>query len=481
MAKITDLAIRKGISRLQSGETNRVELKEGTERGAGRLTLILRKTSSGHSAEWFAVWSRDGDRKSTKFGTYPDITVAKARAIYREMYAPAILRGENPTGTRAWTRKKDGTLQLMAEAYLKDMEVRGKAPGSIRTAHYCLIGPSGIVTKLGPQRQAKDVTAHEIADQLREVRTRGKAYHANNQKAFLRSAFECALTSRYAYHSEAGGIDWGITINPVKLIPVDPAAFKPGERYLTEDEFRAFWHWLTRKGESFRYRFAPAIQLMMATGQRVSEIMQLGPAHFDEYERTLSWRKTKNGRPHCIPLPGAALDIVNSLQASDHGHFFARQRVSTKPALDNATKWLIGRYCIETGAKRFAARDLRRTWKTLAGAAGVSKELRDRIQNHAISDVSSKHYDRYDYLDEKRGAMDQWQSHLAKILVGDQDGVVDFARPVRITKAKPSSNTRPSQVSSGSRNAMEPDSWTSCPQGAVRYLSRGRAGHVAQQ
>jgi hypothetical protein len=31
---------------------------------------------------------------------------------------------------------------------------------------------------------------------------------------------------------------------------------------------------------------------------------------------------------------------------------------------------------------------LRRTWKTLAGKAGVPKEIRDRIQNHALQDVS---------------------------------------------------------------------------------------------
>lgn len=50
--------------------------------------------------------------------------------------------------------------------------------------------------------------------------------------------------------------------------------------------------------------------------------------------------------------------------------------------------------------KIFTARDLRRTCKTLMGEAGISKEIRDRIQNHALNDVSSKHYDRYDYLPE---------------------------------------------------------------------------------
>ena len=50
------------------------------------------------------------------------------------------------------------------------------------------------------------------------------------------------------------------------------------------------------------------------------------------------------------------------------------------------------------------------------GEAGISKELRDRLQGHAMSDVSSKHYDRYDYLAEKTTAADQWGSALLKIL-----------------------------------------------------------------
>jgi hypothetical protein len=61
-------------------------------------------------------------------------------------------------------------------------------------------------------------------------------------------------------------------------------------------------------------------------------------------------------------------------------------------------------------------RDLRRTWKTLAGKAGVSKEIRDRIQNHALQDVGSKNYDRWTYVPEKRAAMDQWNAFITSLL-----------------------------------------------------------------
>jgi integrase len=61
-------------------------------------------------------------------------------------------------------------------------------------------------------------------------------------------------------------------------------------------------------------------------------------------------------------------------------------------------------------------RDLRRTWKTLASQAGVPKEIRDRIQNHALQDVSSKSYDRWNYMPEKRAGMAKWDEFVRALL-----------------------------------------------------------------
>jgi integrase len=70
----------------------------------------------------------------------------------------------------------------------------------------------------------------------------------------------------------------------------------------------------------------------------------------------------------------------------------------------------------------FSARDLRRTFKTLAGSMGISLEMRNRLQGHALVDVGSIYYDRFDYLDQKRDAMEQWAHGLTKI-IGSKDEV----------------------------------------------------------
>ena len=74
-------------------------------------------------------------------------------------------------------------------------------------------------------------------------------------------------------------------------------------------------------------------------------------------------------------------------------------------------------------------RDLRRTFKTLAGKAGVSKEIRDRLQNHALQDVSSKNYDHWHYMPEKRAGMAKWDKCVRAMLASkrDEDGGMNLS------------------------------------------------------
>lgn len=436
MNMITDAAIRAAISRVRAGGAARIELKDGGERGGGRLMLTLRVATDHVIAEWYARWHREGKPQSTKLGTYPALSLAGARKSFRERYTPAILEGKNPTGPRAWTKSRGATIRDLFISYTEHMEGAGSTKGSIRGAKYCLLGPTGLANALGPGRPASSIATSDIVEVLVPIHRRGAVHQASSVRAWAHAAFQHGITSANCYHKQAGGTHWGLASNPVTPIAKDPAASIPGDRHLSEEEFRALWNWLTEKGASYRYRFAPAIQLMMATGQRPSEILKLGLQNYDPTAGELFWQTTKNKRPHCIPLPRQAICILDATIANEFGHFFYAQRRPHLHADSNVNEWVVARYLLETGARAFVTRDLRRTWKTLAGAAGLSKEIRDRLQNHALSDLSSKHYDRYDYREEKRKAIKVWERYLTIILTGDPEGSVEFARPVRITKPK---------------------------------------------
>ncbi|KJX35168.1 hypothetical protein SG71_17190 [Enterobacter chengduensis] len=76
----------------------------------------------------------------------------------------------------------------------------------------------------------------------------------------------------------------------------------------------------------------------------------------------------------------------------------------------------VKRFCERKHVDSFIPRDFRRTFKTLAGQLKITKEIRDRIQHHALHDVSMFHYDRYDYYEEKLESLLKWENKLKEIM-----------------------------------------------------------------
>lgn len=73
-------------------------------------------------------------------------------------------------------------------------------------------------------------------------------------------------------------------------------------------------------------------------------------------------------------------------------------------------------FCLKYKVEKFLPRDFRRTFKTLAGQLKITKEIHDRIQHHSLHDVSSVHYDRYDYNEEKLEALLKWECKLHELI-----------------------------------------------------------------
>ena len=53
-------------------------------------------------------------------------------------------------------------------------------------------------------------------------------------------------------------------------------------------------------------------------------------------------------------------------------------------------------------------RDLRRTAETHMAALGISSDVRAQIQSHGLGGIQARHYDRHDYMPEKRAALEKW-------------------------------------------------------------------------
>lgn len=97
---------------------------------------------------------------------------------------------------------------------------------------------------------------------------------------------------------------------------------------------------------------------------------------------------------------------MNSGQAAKN-RFRPIHHSSIKQAID---RWLARD---DVALAAFQTRDLRRTWKSRTGEIGISRDMRDMIQQHDKGDTGSVHYDRADYLPQMREAMAKWEAWLS--------------------------------------------------------------------
>jgi integrase len=419
---ISESQLKAALKRIAAKETKRVDLHDGGARGAGRL--FLRVSSSG--ATFYAVYWRAGRRIMARIGVYdPErrqggLTLAAARKKFQVEFAPAIVSGGDPGSVVARRARQEsgGTVRQLFEAYVASLRAEGKRSAEA-VERMLLLREDNAATAIGARKAPSAVVPQDIVPYLAELHSRGSVSMAAVVRSYISAAFAFGMKAENDYTKQSAGADWGITVNPVAAIPADGNSTSAGDRFLTPSELRTFWLWC--EGYASRSRLAPAPRLMMATGQRVEEILRISETVYERPQALLYWEKTKNTLPHAIPLPKQAVEILNGLWANAHGWFFPHRsdpkRHAKYTSPNEVVRQFLGEY---PDFDFFTPRDLRRTWKTLAGDAGISKEMRDRLQNHAKkSDVSARHYDRYDYLSEKRAAMLQWSVYLDRVLAGE--------------------------------------------------------------
>jgi integrase len=63
----------------------------------------------------------------------------------------------------------------------------------------------------------------------------------------------------------------------------------------------------------------------------------------------------------------------------------------------------------------FSMRDLRRTAETHMAALGISSDVRAQIQSHGLGGIQVRHYDRHDYMVERRVALTLWVQRFRNI------------------------------------------------------------------
>lgn len=365
-------------------------------------------------------------------GYYPETSLkdarqlwAKWRAVYDSGRDPQIVFNEELAAEEAQRKHLDaqrkreamnGNIRQLIEVYVADLKANDKRSWSeVERALTVNVYPV-----IHESTKAKDITAEDIKSVLANIIARDKLIAANRIRAYLSAAFTFGIQwdNDAKRHFEA--LRFGIQSNPVRDVPKPEKTEQARDRNLSGHEVRQLWQGLDHT--NMHPKVVRAIRLLFALGgQRIEEVLGLHTKDVDFQNHLVTLRDTKNGSTHIVPFGDIAQDLLQASieQADDSGALFGKVRGSQGIMPYATLTRSINRLCPKIGLEPFVPKDIRRTVKTLMGFAGIRKEDRDKFQNHAMTDVSSRHYDRYDYLAEKRQVMAVWDVYLNSILAGE--------------------------------------------------------------
>lgn len=390
------------------------------ERGMGRLGV---EVSSTGTKRWLYRYFIEGKRKYIRLGLVSDNFVMTQAQAECDQYAELLAKKIDPKVEIERLQKQAdeaikaegmrGSIQQLFIAYTDKMKTDGK-----RTYEAVLKSlEKEVYPFISQETKAKDIQPTDIIPVLSTMIQRGAVVQSNRVRSYIVAAFNFGLKhdlNPAQVHTE---IKFGLTSNPAQVIAKQSSAEKVGENWLTISEVQRV---LTTFKDT--NRVGALISDLMALcfhtgGQRPYELVasKWESVNWEEGTLLITSSVSKNKRPHLIPLTTSALSILTELKkvAKESPYIFPRKNDLNQHLRTDSFSKAISRYREENPKfNAFVARDIRRTCKTLMGELGISKEVRDRLQNHALNDVSSKHYDRYDYLPEKREALRKWESKI---------------------------------------------------------------------
>ena len=232
--------------------------------------------------------------------------------------------------------------------------------------------------------------------------------------------------------------------SPLEGFEVPPA---PGsrDRVLKDWELRLAWSAADKLG----YPFAPLYRLLIGTGQRREEVAGLDwkELNRDAAEWHLPAIRAKNGIASVIPLsdlmiaeldgiaegekwPRRGLVFTTTGETPVSGYSRGKSRLDKQMLkIARAEAENAGDDPAQVEIEPWRVHDLRRTFATGMQRLGVRFEVTEAILNHVSGSKSGVAgvYQRHDWRDEKRDALNAWANHIRHVVIGsDQANVVQI-------------------------------------------------------
>ena len=382
--------------------------------------LYFRITPAG-TKSWTFRFAMGGKTRDMGLGSYPDITLAKARERATECRR-MVKDGLDPIDARKGARAagriaaaKSMTFDQCAAAYIAAKEAgwrnakhRQQWASTLKT--YCsVIGPlpvhavdTDVVLKaLGPMWNGKPETASRVRGRIEAVLDWAKVrgLRSGENPARWRGHLDHLLPAK----SKVRRVKHHAALPYAKV-----GAFMTA---LREQQAVA----------------ARALEVLILTATRTGETVG---ATWDEIDLgarlwTIPAARMKAGREHRVPLSEAAASVLAAMQEARQNEFVFTARAG-QPLSQMALLMLLRRM----GFGDFTVHGFRSAFRDWAAErTNFPREVAEMALAHAIPDAVEAAYRRGDLFDKRRKLMDAWAAYCAKVDT-DSGKVVALARAV---------------------------------------------------
>jgi integrase len=266
------------------------------------------------------------------------------------------------------------------------------------------------VSKWG-DRDVHEITKRDVIDLLDGVAESGRGVTANRLRAYLKAFFNWCIDRDV------------IGANPVQGVKRPLKNEKSRDRVLSDDEIRWFWKACDQEGQPWGHMG----KLLLLTGQRLGEVsgMTYGEVNGDLW--SMASERTKNKRPHDVPLSSAALAVLRDVKRikGKAGYVITTTGKTPVQSFDKPRKRLAALMeeiaSEELGRKvdipHWTFHDLRRTCATGMQRLGIPVRVTEAVLNHVSGTGGGivGVYQRHDYAEEKREAINAWSEKIMEL------------------------------------------------------------------
>lgn len=422
MGKLTDVGIRNWI---KAGE--RFDM-----RGDGDgLWLSFRQDF--RLPVWRFRYRIAGKARIMNLGSYGDLSLADARRTAKALRARVALgydvaaekqERKAEAAAKFEAAKRAVTVAHLADEYFERTILgRWKHPNIVRSRIERDIKP--VIGRLA----VEDVRPAHIDAMLQAIVKRGAPTIANDVLRWTRRMFDYAVKRHMVLHNPAAAFE----------LADAGGAEEARERSLSREELILLFEAM-RGAKGFSYENLLAVKLLLLLAVRKQE---LTAARWEEFDLAAAvWHlpaeRTKTDAGIDIPLPGPAAEALHELHRLACGSewvFPARkaQHHMIPHIHENTLNVALAKVKpLMPDVPPFCIHDFRRTARTHLAALGVDPHIAERCLNHKLKGVEGI-YNRHDYFDERRKALDLWAGFLEACEKGEGFNVVPFRKTTNRT------------------------------------------------